>query len=355
MDMRQLQMFTTAELAVMRDRSASRNYSPAAEEFRREHERHRAWGLARRHAERLRRVRDNPRDTQERHPAEDCRPVQTQSQNVSHPRRPASGERTRCSASSSTGRAEANPPTALSSPDHRSGQVTSPKPMLATGEARPAPPPGDRRLAPVGTRQSAPAGVHRPGPSTNHHPGPSANHQPRPRPNHQPRPCANHQPRPSANHQLEAARKRSARLREKRQSGPNDQGSSPGIPSISTPHAVLTSRQWNRHLLARPKVTQKISEIRSYKGDAQRHQRGTTNPEKRNRGPPSHGRSAIGTFAGRPGGSNIACQVHIFLDRWAWHEARRIAALRSRLQPRCIDEPWDAPPKSGREDPGRGD
>lgn len=54
--MRQLQFFTTAELAAMRDRTASRRYSPAREEFRREHHRHRVWGLARRHAERLRRV-----------------------------------------------------------------------------------------------------------------------------------------------------------------------------------------------------------------------------------------------------------------------------------------------------------
>ncbi|TWG11629.1 hypothetical protein FHX34_106359 [Actinoplanes teichomyceticus] len=39
----------------MRDRTASRDYSPAREEFRREHERRRFWGLRRRHAERLRR------------------------------------------------------------------------------------------------------------------------------------------------------------------------------------------------------------------------------------------------------------------------------------------------------------
>jgi hypothetical protein len=51
--MRQLQMFTTAELAKMRDRSASRRHSPQANEFRREHARHRAWGLAQRHARRL--------------------------------------------------------------------------------------------------------------------------------------------------------------------------------------------------------------------------------------------------------------------------------------------------------------
>jgi hypothetical protein len=41
----------------MRDRTASRRYSPAAEEFRRTHEPHRAWGLTQRHAERLRRRR----------------------------------------------------------------------------------------------------------------------------------------------------------------------------------------------------------------------------------------------------------------------------------------------------------
>ena len=55
--MRQLQLFTSAQLATMRDRRAARNYSAEAEQFRRDHERHRAWGLARRHAERLRRVR----------------------------------------------------------------------------------------------------------------------------------------------------------------------------------------------------------------------------------------------------------------------------------------------------------
>ncbi|HTJ38795.1 MAG TPA: hypothetical protein VL738_36660 [Dactylosporangium sp.] len=55
--MRQLQLFTTKELAAMRDRTKSRRYSPAGEEFRREHARQRAWGLARRHDEKLRRLR----------------------------------------------------------------------------------------------------------------------------------------------------------------------------------------------------------------------------------------------------------------------------------------------------------
>ena len=55
--MRQLQLFTSAALAGMRDRSASRNFSPERDTFRRDHERHRTWGLAQRHGERLRRGR----------------------------------------------------------------------------------------------------------------------------------------------------------------------------------------------------------------------------------------------------------------------------------------------------------
>src|SRR6185369_8624286 len=54
--MRQLQLFTVKELAAMRDRTRSRSYSPAKDEFRREHERHRNWGLTHRHAEKLRRI-----------------------------------------------------------------------------------------------------------------------------------------------------------------------------------------------------------------------------------------------------------------------------------------------------------
>jgi len=42
----------------MRDRSRARNYSASRAEFRRAHERHRAWGLQRRHSERLRQVRE---------------------------------------------------------------------------------------------------------------------------------------------------------------------------------------------------------------------------------------------------------------------------------------------------------
>lgn len=60
--MRQLQLFTTTQLAGMRNRSVARNHSPAAEAFRRTHQRHRAWGLSQRHAERLRRKKTSSAD-----------------------------------------------------------------------------------------------------------------------------------------------------------------------------------------------------------------------------------------------------------------------------------------------------
>ncbi len=53
----QLQLFTRPATAAMRDRTKARNYSPAKEEFRREHARRRRWGLARRHAQKLCRSR----------------------------------------------------------------------------------------------------------------------------------------------------------------------------------------------------------------------------------------------------------------------------------------------------------
>ncbi|MCW2143603.1 hypothetical protein BXY51_008200 [Actinoplanes cyaneus] len=49
----QMSLFSRAEVAGMRDRTLARNYSAEREEFRREHERHRAWGLRQRHARKL--------------------------------------------------------------------------------------------------------------------------------------------------------------------------------------------------------------------------------------------------------------------------------------------------------------
>jgi hypothetical protein len=54
--MRQLELFTPAQLATMRDRTRRRNYSAAAEGFRDAHQRHRAWGLTQRHARKLSRL-----------------------------------------------------------------------------------------------------------------------------------------------------------------------------------------------------------------------------------------------------------------------------------------------------------
>ncbi|MBB4690632.1 hypothetical protein BKA14_000780 [Actinoplanes abujensis] len=54
---RQLSLFSRSETAAMRDRTAARNYSPSKDKFRREHKRRRDWGLRRRHADKLARIR----------------------------------------------------------------------------------------------------------------------------------------------------------------------------------------------------------------------------------------------------------------------------------------------------------
>jgi len=57
---RQLSLFDRATTTAMRDRTRSRNYSPERDEFRRDHERRRYWGLKRRHAEKLRQLHGDP-------------------------------------------------------------------------------------------------------------------------------------------------------------------------------------------------------------------------------------------------------------------------------------------------------
>jgi hypothetical protein len=49
----QLQLFSRSEVAAMRDRTKARDYSPEREQFRRDHELHRRWGLTQRHARKL--------------------------------------------------------------------------------------------------------------------------------------------------------------------------------------------------------------------------------------------------------------------------------------------------------------
>ncbi len=55
--MAQLAFFSRSEIASWRDRAASRNYSPEGEQRRRDHARHREWGLRQRHGRRLMHLR----------------------------------------------------------------------------------------------------------------------------------------------------------------------------------------------------------------------------------------------------------------------------------------------------------
>src|SRR5882757_8300872 len=50
--MPQLEFFSRSQLASWRDRTASRNYSAERDQFRRDHARHREWGLRQRHGRR---------------------------------------------------------------------------------------------------------------------------------------------------------------------------------------------------------------------------------------------------------------------------------------------------------------
>jgi hypothetical protein len=85
--MRQLSLFGRAEITAMRDPTMSRNYSPAGEAFRREHARHRAHGLRRRHAEKLARIRQT-RAEQGPAPATDSQLQPTQRTSPPTPVRP---------------------------------------------------------------------------------------------------------------------------------------------------------------------------------------------------------------------------------------------------------------------------
>src|SRR3954470_5754755 len=49
----QRELFSRAEITAMYDATRRRNYSPAGERFRKEHQRHRDWGLEQRHRKKL--------------------------------------------------------------------------------------------------------------------------------------------------------------------------------------------------------------------------------------------------------------------------------------------------------------
>ncbi|WP_433606364.1 SDR family NAD(P)-dependent oxidoreductase [Dactylosporangium sp. CA-139114] len=56
--MGQMQLFSARELAAMRDRTKAKHWWPGKDEFRKEAQRRRDWGLVRRHAEKLRRIHE---------------------------------------------------------------------------------------------------------------------------------------------------------------------------------------------------------------------------------------------------------------------------------------------------------
>ena len=135
----------------MRDRTKARNYSPERDEFRRDHERRRAFGLARRHAERLRHARSQPRPawlvaaTERYGQAPPSPPRQTPSRQAPS-RQPAT-------------------------PSCPTGQTTPPRHRS----------PGDQHLQ-----------------TARHDPRPAAHHPPRPTPPLEPGPAAEHAARPAA-------------------------------------------------------------------------------------------------------------------------------------------------------------
>jgi len=128
-DMRQLQLFTRAALAEMRDRTASRNYSPAREEFRREHAHHRAWGLTQRHGERLRRQRGK---SCAHDPAPRSQPVAadvTPPAQMSQPAHPEHGSGNHHTETSRPPTPTRVPPRPASATPHRRGHGLGPRPQ----------------------------------------------------------------------------------------------------------------------------------------------------------------------------------------------------------------------------------
>jgi hypothetical protein len=127
--MRQLQLFSQAALAEMRDRTAARNYSPAREEFRREHARHRAWGLTQRHGERLRRQRGkscahDPAPHREQIAADVTPPAQMSQ--PAHPEHDSGNHHTGTPRPPTPARVPPRPP---ASTPHRRGHTLGPRPQ----------------------------------------------------------------------------------------------------------------------------------------------------------------------------------------------------------------------------------
>ncbi|GID94085.1 hypothetical protein Adi01nite_34970 [Amorphoplanes digitatis] len=161
--MRQLQFFTTSELAAMRDRTASRNYSPERDEFRRTHERHRAWGLTQRHARRLHQLRDQP----EKHAATGPDEQHPKNPQPTHPARLVHAEPTRRPA-----------PDRTTATHHNRSQLPSQQNSNHTASARTEP--AEAHQHSKATGQAKPTAHHPPNQTTGQmqpaqtHPGPPA-------------------------------------------------------------------------------------------------------------------------------------------------------------------------------------
>ena len=147
--MPQLEFFARSQLASWRDRTASRNYSAERDQFRRDHARHRDWGLRQRHGRRSMYLRiygdvapPSDRDTScpayepsaplpEPAAADQC-PAEPSSGNVSHGREPACADRP----GDEAGPADPNAPAATTPPADRAVSADGADPA---GDAVPAP------------------------------------------------------------------------------------------------------------------------------------------------------------------------------------------------------------------------
>jgi hypothetical protein len=137
----------------MRDRTARKNYSPEAEEFRRQHARHREWGLAQRHGEKLRRLRNSRRDAQAASMAECHQEDQTLAPSppsLAYPPTPAPRERAMRPEPAPRERAVRPEPAPCE-------QVIDPEPITGEQVTRPKPTPIGRPARPEPARREQPA------------------------------------------------------------------------------------------------------------------------------------------------------------------------------------------------------
>ncbi|PRY33296.1 hypothetical protein CLV70_101458 [Pseudosporangium ferrugineum] len=140
----------------MRDRTASRNHSPCSESFRRTHEKHRAWGLTRRHATRLRHLTERathpPSPHDDRHPSDPYRPSQAATPSQAPPPPPTTSQTPPPPTTSRT----PPPPTTSHTPPPPSASRTPPPPATAKPLAPPATRPLEPR-SPIVENPSSPA------------------------------------------------------------------------------------------------------------------------------------------------------------------------------------------------------